>query len=1162
MSLSPTLRIPFQRKRQRWPFVLATLAVLLVVGWQITKRIIDADRYRPYLVERITKNTGLPATVERMDFVLFPTPALRAKNVSVGQGDFHASCTYLSAYPHIPSLLKGTINVSELQIENLAATLPTKPGDLRDRVLGMVQAHRDHVASGEQGGSGIKLAIGRIEAPDATIRLEGVEKPVFAGNLAATNVLSPTITIIADAASPLYGPETNLDGTITLERDAPEEIGLGVHGELNLTNVDTASLFSAQRVPRAVATVNAKIERTGASQFKVALDGNANPLPMEGVDLTPIAGSFNGVAWWDAGQITINGLNWNAPGLQFASDITIEPNAAVAARVTTLTANRDGLQAFLAAQPSEDYRVTASESAAVQASNLLIGLTAEKKLRLAEGTGTFKGVDLTLPKGERAITGFTGEIAFENDAINIVSLKAEDLSLKGTVHPKLGEGKTAIDLQGTIKLSRERLGMFMPIESVKSASGTIALDHVKGTFGSKAGVPDDLSIQGKIADGAFAIDSPSWSDSFTNVKADFTATPGTIETAASASTQKLGSVNASGKYVIAKRTWNGTVRGNLAKMDLPFLKQEAAKKVAPGILAGYGDSQFTIALQLPEEKKPRLQIDFDRKDTPDLDGTVVMLNKKEGWELGDVTVDATIPGDALQPMLPENVRVGGQMPVHFVRDAAKGVFDAKIDLRQNDLALSEYLTKRSGTVAGLDIQGVAMSGNWAAKQVKIVCLDQTINGQFTEQRFEIPNFDISAGALAALMPEGTKAGGRIRGSAATQPVQTNLMLDNVNFALNDELGIDNLNGAISYADEGFTCKDLSVRGADSDFTLDLVKRGDNWSGALTGNRLNVDSVLATQRALQSTSFVSANEPAAESKSSSTFSGKFDINMENVLYRRAQLSKVFTNVTAINGDVEIGNLVFSTTDGGGAGWVRLAQPRGDRPASTSMSLKLDGVDLALIDDIALEDPRGIRGHAFGQFDLELFTGENIPPFTNANGSVQVRATDGTFGKLGMATKVLSVLRTLEITRLRAPKLKDQGLSFDTCESQATFKDGVMTLQTFNMATPSYNITAIGTIDFNAQNTDVLVHVDVLETVLGAADLVPGLDAIVGQLRNAGGLRILLTGPPTDPDVKYGYGPKASTITREVRDGVKSTGNIVRDEVINKATEVLKGILNKN
>ena len=115
MNPSPKLRIPFQRKRQRWPFVVAFVAVTLVVGWQVAKRLIDADRYRPYLVERITKNTGLPATVERMDLALFPVPALQARNISVGDGDFHATCSHLSAYPQLSGLLRGAIDVQAIE---------------------------------------------------------------------------------------------------------------------------------------------------------------------------------------------------------------------------------------------------------------------------------------------------------------------------------------------------------------------------------------------------------------------------------------------------------------------------------------------------------------------------------------------------------------------------------------------------------------------------------------------------------------------------------------------------------------------------------------------------------------------------------------------------------------------------------------------------------------------------------------------------------------------------------------------------------------------------------------------------------------------------------------------------------------------------------------
>ncbi|NUM54518.1 MAG: hypothetical protein HUU46_12805 [Candidatus Hydrogenedentes bacterium] len=1159
MSPSPTLRLRIPGKRQRWPFVLAALVVVLVAGLQAAKYLIDADKYRPFLIERITKNTGLPATVERMDFAVFPVPALQARNITVGEGDFRATCSELNAYPNLASLLRGVIDINRLDIESLAATLPAKPGDLKARIDAMLQAHSEHVTSGTKVDSGVKLAIGRIEAPGAAITMHGSELPVFSGNLAATNVLSDTIDIIADAKSPAYGEDSRVAGTITLKRNAPAEIGLGVHGELDLTNVDTATLFKASRVPRAIATVHAVIERTAASQVKIALDGAANPVPVEGFDLSAIAGAFTGVAWWDTGQITINELNWKAPGLQFVSDITIEPDGAIATRVKEATANRDGVQAFLAAQPSANYRISPAESAQASAKDLLIGMTADKKLRLAAGTGSFSGVDLTLPKGQRAIAGFAGEVAFENDAVKIVALKAEDLSITGTVKPNFGEGTAAVELQGAVKLTRERLGMVMPLDAIKDAKGSIALDRVTGTFSSGGGVPEDLSIAGKLSGGSLAIDTPSWTDQFADAHAEFKATPGKIDTTATATSRKLGSVSVSGVYTIAKRTWSGSARGNLANMDLPFLKQEAAKKVAPGIVAAYGESKFGVDLSLPTEKDPLIHVNFERSGDPRLAGAVAMRNAKSGWELGDVSIDASIPGDALQPMMPEGVRADGNVPVIFKRDAAKGVFDATVNVDDANVALSDYLTKRAGTSASIEIHGVATTGNWAAKQIQIVCLDQTIDGRFTESRFEIPQFDVSAGALAALMPEGTKAGGRIRGKAATQPLEANIMLDNVNFALSDALGMDNLNGAVAYNDGGISCNDLSVRGADSDFTLDMVSRDGKWSGALTGKRLNVNELLEMKAKFQESSLVSNTAATGSASPNSGFTGKFDVNMANVVYRKAQLSNMFTNVTALNGDIELGNLTLASHGGATSGWIRVMQPRGERPASTTMSLKLDGVDLAIIDDIALEESRGVKGATSGQVDLELFTGETIPPFSGANGAVRLRSTDGTFGKVGMATKVLSVLRTLEITRLRAPKLKDQGLSFDTCESQATFTNGVMQLQSLAMTTPSYNITAFGMIDFNNQNSEVLVHVDILETVLGAADLVPGLDALVGQVRSAGGVRILLTGPPTDPNVSYGFGSKTNAITGEVRDTVKSTGNIVRDEIINRAADALRGIL---
>jgi len=1159
MPDSPTLR--FQRKRKRWPFVVAILVVLVIIAWQVIERTVDVDSYRPMLIEKITKNTGLPVSIGLVDLALFPVPNVRAHDVTVGDGDFKAVCSQLSAQAQLSSLVRGVIDVSELSISDLVVVLPKTPGELKTRVDAMVTAYEDNAATNatNKTNSGrISFAIGRIDAPDASITLEGADRPVFSGALAATNVLSKIITIIGDAASPAYGEDARIAGTITLDRNGVEGVGLGVTGDIDLTTIDTAALFAAERVPRAIATAHGTIERTEPSQYRIDVSGNAQPVENGGVDLSAIAGDFSGVGWWDSGQITLNGLTWSAPGVELTTDITVQPDGGVAVSIKEVTANVDGVQALLSAQPSDDYRVTATDEAQILGSGLLIGVTADKKLRLAGGTATFSGVNLSLPGGADAITGITGEIAFEKDAIRITSLDAAGLSVKGTVLPNFSDATAVIDLGGRIELTRERLGMFMPLDVVKQAKGTVTLDHVTGTFGSGGDVPDDLSITGKLADGSFDIESEAWSDSLRGVSADFKATPGVIDTTASADTSKLGAVSIKGKYAIGERNWTGTARGNLGNINLPFLKQEAAKNVAPGILEAFGDSNFTLNLDLPTEKAKRLLIAFARDGAPKLEGDVVMLSRGSGWELGDVNVYATIPGNAFQPMLPATMHVSGLVPIDFVRTTEPAVFEAMIELSGNTVELSEYLTKREGIAASMKINGIASTGNWAAKTVLISCLDQSISGKFTEARFEVPQFDISA----ALMPDGAQAGGRIRGNFATQPVTANVELDQVNFALNDQLGVDFLDGGVTYNDGAIATKNLAVRGANSDFTIDLVSRESGWSGALTGKQLDVNAMLAMRTALASQS--AAGTPGGDSapETGGGFNGTFDINMGTVLVKKGQLNNVFTNVKAVNGDIEIGNLTFANREGTGSGWVRFGQARGAQRAYTAMNLKLDGVDQALLDDLVFDEPRGLQGPMWGTVELEVPSGETLPLLSGTTGAVKLTSTDGTFGKLGIATKVLSVLRTLEITRLRAPKLKDQGLAYDTCEMEATFNDGVMTMSTLNLKTPSYVITALGGIDFNAQQTDILVHVDLLEMVLGPADNIPGLNDVVGAFRNTGGFRILLTGSPIDPDTNYGFGPKPGSITDDVRNSVKGGGNIVRDEILNRATDALKGILNKN
>lgn len=1166
--MTPGIRIPFRRqdRRRRWPWVVAVFVVLAIGGLQLVKVLVDADRYRPMLAERLSKATGLYTTIERVELSFFPKPNLHARNVTLGEDDFRAVADDVHAYPRIAPLLRRSIDITEVRLDGLRAVIPATPGGLKARVDAMTEARAKPEPDRARK---MEFAVRQIVARDATVTIEGKDQPFFAGDLEATDVLSDRITIRAAGSSPANGPDSVVEGNVTLDRRTEGEVQLGVSGRVHVVNIDTRTMFGLDAMPPGIATLVADIERTAPTRVRVTLSGDAKPIQTGNMDLSAIAGSFSGVTWWDAGEITLNDLHWTAPGVEFTADATMSPDGAVAARILTLTANRSGIEALLSAQPSKTYRVQAREDATFTAQDVLVGMTEDKKLRLADGTASFSGVVLTLPDGRDALSGFNGELAFGNDAITIAKLEAPGLNLKGSVKPDIAADTVAADLSGTVELTRERLAMFVAADALKEASGVVTLKKASGTFTKGGGVPKDLSITGSLAEGVFALESKSWTDRMKNVRATFTATPGAIETSATAASEKLGAVNVSGNYAIDDRRWKGRARGNLARMNLPFLKQEAAKKVAPGIVAAYGDSEFAVALELPTEKQQRLVIEFDRDGAPELAGAVTMLGGDAGWSLGDVTVDATLPGRTLGPMLPEAMHVEGNVPVRFRRSAKEAAFTATIGLDENGVAIGDYLYKRPGAPAALAIDGVATEGNWAAKDLTISLLDEQVRGQFTESRFSIPQMDLNAAVLAALLPEGAQAGGRIRGEFATAPVIAALTLDNVSASLSENVRIERLHGAVSYQDGVTRAQSLEVRGANSDFTADFVLRAEDWSGALTGRQLDVNAVLALREGLMraqaqpAASAAQQTTAARQTNASQTATAtRFDINMGTVLFRNARLDNVFTNMSGAGGAMQFDNLSLTANGGSAKGWIRLTPQRGDVPATTAMSLALDGVDQSIIDEIALDTPRGLKGPMWGTVDLAFNTGEGVPALGGSSGRVVLRSKDGSFGKLGIATKVLSVLRTVEITRLRPPRLKDEGLTYDSCELDGVFNNGVLTVQKMDVVTPTYYISVIGTVNFDRNDCELLVHVDLLESVLGPAENVPGLNEVVGLFRTAGGLQILVTGPPADPSTSYAFGAKVNAITDEVRNTVKTGGNFVRDQILERAGEALRGLLNQN
>ncbi|MCC6487546.1 MAG: hypothetical protein IT364_08590 [Candidatus Hydrogenedentes bacterium] len=1145
----------FRRKRRRWPWVLLAVALLGVVLWNVAERLVQADRYRPLIVERIQQATGLPAEIGHIDLTLLPVPSIHLEDVSAGDGQFRAACDEVAVFPRLESLGRGVLEVRDVEIWGATVRLPQSLSEASARISAIGPTGEAPARE-----SGWTISVGSIRAEGARVFLGDSAEPALDGDLNLRDALAPTLHITAQGRAPLFGAETAFSADVSLARTGDPEAGIGLQGTVALTGVDSTTLVRTRNVPAGFMNLEAKVTRTGKRTFTANLSGDAAPQPVEGADITPLAGTFTGKAWIDEGTFTLNEFQWKADAVELSGDLSVPPDGAVAARVASLRVSEAGLASLLAFRRDLPIQIGVTQGATLTAENVLLGFSKDRYLRLVEGGAAFEGIDLSLKSGENAFHAVRGKATFLEGTIRFDELATEGVDLKGDVTPDFSNGVTTLDLSGHVALTRERLLSLVPFPQISAATGRVELSRIKATYVPGGGIPADLIVEGAVKNGALAITSEAWTDRFEPLTATFTASPGTIETAVTSQSSKLGATELKGDYSVAERRWTGVASGNLAQMDLPFLKQEAAKSVAPGIVAAYGQSSFDTNLTLPSPNDARVTVAFDRKGAPGLKGSLEWRKGKEAWALGDMIINTTLPGEALVPLLPAGAGASGEVPVAFTRSADDAVFDARMDLTAATLTLGEYIRKAAGAAAAVTVHGEASPALWSARTIEIACLGETAEGRLADGRFQIENLDVSLTPLAGLLAKGGQASGEVRGRIATNPTEYTLTLEGVGFTLSPELVVDSANGTIESNAGAFAVRNFAVRGADSDCTVSATLDQGQWLGSVSGSQVNITRVQALTKALTDyrAGPETAEAAATPAEPGARMNGEFTMELGRLLYGNASFDNVTGRILVRDGHVRVTDLRLASDGGNISGTVEI-DPN-DPTGRFATTLAVTNVGAQLIDQLAFIEPRGLTGTLNGTISIEMPTGTGINPTHGLNGNIALTGEKGSFGKLGIATKVLAVLRTAEIVRLRMPTLKDTGLTYDTCTARFTMVNGIMSIDEMVMRTPSYLITVQGGVDFPGDVCEMLVHVSLLETVLSAGDLVPGVREIADRFRTAGGLRILVTGPPNDPQTSYAWGPPVvGGITQEVRNSIRSGGNIIRDEVVNRATDVLREIL---
>lgn len=1152
---------PFPPRRRRWPWVLASIVILITGAWFLVERYIQPERFRPTVLARIEQATGLPAQLGEIDLTLLPIPSAHVRNLAVGEGDLRITCDDVVVYPRLESLGRGEIEIGEVALEGVVATLPADLADARRRIVAVAETVAARAKDSRGAGGQRRLTVRSIYAGGARVYLGDETVLALECDITVDDVLSDTIAVRGEGAVPYLGEEARIEGDVAVIRTGDPEMGIDVQGNVTLFDVDSTTLVKTRNIPGGTLIVDATFERTGLRSYHANLSGHAAPHPYDGADVVALEGEFTAQAFWDAGTITVNDFQWQSDAVALRGDLSIPADGPLAAEIVQVYVNDAGLNSIFAYRPDLPVRLRAATGGTLSGQDILFGLTDKKFVRLVQGGARFENIDIATASGETAFESVSGEVAFHEGVIQVERAAAEGISLQGNVTPDFSTGVTAIDLSGQIDLTRERLLSLAQIPQVADASGRLELTRIKATVVPGEGMPADLVVEGKVTDGALAIETESWSDRFASLTASFTAQPGEIQTAAKATSQKLGATSVDGRYVLDTREWQGTVHGDLSKMDLPFLKQESATKVAPGILAAYGPSTFSIALELPGPERPRAAVSFERDGSPKLDGTVAWRKTGDAWALDDVLVDATIPGESLQPILPESATASGDVGIHFTRSASDAAFDAVIELTPATLTYGDLLQKGAGVVASVRVLGEASPGTWQGKTVRIDCLGESAAGRFEDKRFVVEALDINLANLAPLLARGGETRGRVSGRIATNPTELNLTLAECGAALSPELTIDAIEGGIQVGPDTVRLDNLAFAGANSNCVVTAQKTGGAWSGSVTGQQLDINGVTSFVDAIRTyrgETTESAAEPNNQAEPEQPFAGSFSADLDALLYRQARFENASATVAMQNGQLIVSDL-YLARDGGTITGAFATD--GGKPAGRFRTeLVVINVPAQVIDELAFVEPRGLRGILNGTVALDMPTGEGVNPTHGLNGNIAFTGKNGSFGKLGIATQILAVLRATEITRLRMPTLRDEGLTYDSCQARISAVNGLMTIEAMEIRTPTYLIAAQGTINFPANDTEMLVHVNLLEGVLSAGDLVPGVRELADQLRAAGGMRILVTGPPENPSTRYGFGPPiVGGITDEVRNTLKSTTDIVREQIFDRAGDALRNIL---
>ncbi len=867
----------------------------------------------------------------------------------------------------------------------------------------------------------------------------------------------------------------------------PVTVNPGTSAEATLSTVrlggDPAGGFSFSH--GAIKVKNVGVRLNGGYEIE-GIDG---AIAVEN-DVYQLSGFSNGHVEAD-GTMTL-GYADDTVGLNLTGKLNLDPEFPLPEAVSNL------LRAEAGTVTIPEFQATFAQGN-VQLSTLRIAASLEK--------GSVSAYDRSARTYAPA-TDVEGEGVFKDGALHITRIAGPHTKFSGTLTPDETLRRWTVASSFTSDLSSPLWESIQPA-GVTIQSGKLDCTRLEGVFVRGEKKPEALQVEATAKGVKVALNAGGYKDSIQLEALAFKSTAMEVAYETSGASGMLGHFSAQGSYAIETGAVQSQVRLRLAEASL--VPEAWRGGIAGTLLKALGDVPLAL-----NYGGAGTRLDLSSEAPLSLKGSLDFSGGAKSKAPIGLALAANLPAAWLAPHLSKAAEPTGSVKVDLGVDATSGKISAKVDLAEAALGWS-LLEKKAGYPMALSV-----SGNWGREGARLSAGQIEAGGERVDfsvnsGALQVDQFSIGLTALAPLLPEGGRMGGRIGGSYAGAAKALSLDFDTASAQIAPDLLPVGLDGALTRQGGVWKADNLAWTIGASQGSLQVSGGGERWQGRVQALRIHASELKQGYAAWNLRRGVPRDDKALPW----TFSGDFSVAADTLIWAEATLQNVRCVARFTPGAVQLDELLLGHGSGQLSGVGGYVSARDGNPAVISTDLAVSAVDAVLLEGLFLEKARGLAGPMNGRVALTIrLVPESVSVMNHISGEITFEGKDGTLGKAGLASKLLGALRTTDILRLRIPQLKDKGLSFKTISGRVAIEQGVFRLDPFNLSDSAYVLAGKATFDYPKDMAEGGGEIQVLEGVTGMARKIPILGDAANLVSKVFGVPIKVSGTAKEPTFGVG------------------------------------------